>query len=467
MTMSVEMSNLGPLRSARADLADLTVLVGKNNTGKTFFATVLHRVLNASSPLHLASRSLRKPPAVLKEWIENQIQVCLDQENGKVTPLENPSRDVLEWINSATDSSLKMFGHNVRNDIEYAFGVEASELRHTASRHSRNCFLRINHTNPDWEVKIRFDSNDINTKGPEPNYWLSRIPGKIQKATNRIHRLAQIGGLDVEGRFTHYESNIYRSLLSDLYKSWPRRAIHFPAGRTGIMQSYQILAEAAVRQAAVAGIRPVENESLPGTSADFLSLLINLRSGNLKRKKTSPIMREGIEKLEKNLGALIKLDRNKESGDMIVAVTPEGEFPMSRTSSMLSELAPMLLALKNNIGKGDHITIDEPESHLHPEMQRTVASFLVDMVNCGIGVALTTHSDFFLGQLNNAIRTDKLEQSISASLFTRGDRGCINEPLSIDPIDAIDESTFTIEMEKLYNETADIVDALLIKTNPS
>ena len=38
MTVSVEVSNLGPLRSARADIADLNVLVGRNNTGKTFSA---------------------------------------------------------------------------------------------------------------------------------------------------------------------------------------------------------------------------------------------------------------------------------------------------------------------------------------------------------------------------------------------------------------------------------------------
>ena len=48
MSIFVEVSNLGPLRSAEVEMADLTLLIGDNNTGKTFFATVLHRVLRAS-----------------------------------------------------------------------------------------------------------------------------------------------------------------------------------------------------------------------------------------------------------------------------------------------------------------------------------------------------------------------------------------------------------------------------------
>ena len=87
MTVSVEVSNLGPLRSARVDIADLNVLVGKNNTGKTFFATVLHRVLNASSHVRPVRWPLQDVPPSLQEWIETQIGICLDRSNGEPRPL--------------------------------------------------------------------------------------------------------------------------------------------------------------------------------------------------------------------------------------------------------------------------------------------------------------------------------------------------------------------------------------------
>ena len=62
MGISVEVHNLGPLESARIELADLNVLVGENNTGKSFFATVLHRAPPCSTvsqrpPMHPMRRA--------------------------------------------------------------------------------------------------------------------------------------------------------------------------------------------------------------------------------------------------------------------------------------------------------------------------------------------------------------------------------------------------------------------------
>lgn len=463
MTVSVEVSNLGPLRSAQADIADLTVLVGRNNTGKTFFATVLHRVLNASSLVRPARWPLQDVPSSLQEWIETQISLCLDQPDGKPLPLDNPSEDVLEWVESAIDATLRMFGLFVLNDIEYAFGLKSSELRRrTASRRAHDCWLRINNTNRDWEVEIRFDSDDIESKGPDPHRWLARLPEKIQQVTNMSPEpFAHLRGHDFSRNASYYMGRIYRSWLSDLYEGLPHRAVHLPAGRSGIMKSYQVLAGAVVRQATEAGIRPIEIEPLPGTSSDLLAFLIKPPGGtwHLNRRSNSSLP-SLISTLEEQLRATIVKTQNIESRELVVALTPEGEFPISQTSSMLSELAPLLLILKDDIGIGDYLTIDEPESHLHPAMQRTIASFLVETVDLGIGVILTTHSDFFLGELNNAIRARKLNKSISALLFTR-DKWCVNKNLDIDPIDGIDESTFMDVKESLYDETADLIDALL------
>lgn len=218
-----------------------------------------------------------------------------------------------------------------------------------------------------------------------------------------------------------------------------------------------------MRQAAAAGIRPIEIETLSGTSSDLFAFLIKPTGGHShpKRRRNSSLP-SLISTLEKQLRATIIKTQNAESRELVVALTPEGEFPISQTSSMLSELAPLLLVLKDDIAIGDYLTIDEPESHLHPAMQRTIASFLVETVNLGVGVILTTHSDFFLGELNNVIRARKLnKKSISAWLFTRDDKWCINKKLDIDIIDGIDESTFMDVKESLYDETADLIDALL------
>jgi len=56
------------------------------------------------------------------------------------------------------------------------------------------------------------------------------------------------------------------------------------------------------------------------------------------------------------------------------------------------------LAEKNGL-----LIIDEPELNLHPENQRKMASLLAKLINSGIKVLVTTHSDFLLRELNNRI----------------------------------------------------------------
>jgi predicted ATPase len=46
------------------------------------------------------------------------------------------------------------------------------------------------------------------------------------------------------------------------------------------------------------------------------------------------------------------------------------------------------------------LIIDEPELNLHPENQRKIARLLATLVNIGIKVFITTHSDYIIKELN-------------------------------------------------------------------
>ena len=241
------------------------------------------------------------------------------------------------------------------------------------------------------------------------------------------------------------------------------------------MQSYPVLAAAVVRQSASAGIRPIEFNPLPGTSADFLSLLLSDTEDLPSKQREDPRFRSVIKDFENDLRAEIVIEERTNGIDAVVAVTPEGEFPLSRVSSMLSELAPVILVLKGSLCRSDHITIDEPEAHLHPAMQRRGASFLADVVGRGTGVVVTTHSDFFVGEINNLIRSGKLvdsqaprqrdgrseKPSVCALQFSRDERWCVGRRITLDPVDGIDESTFTNVMESLYDDSVQFINELL------
>lgn len=85
---------------------------------------------------------------------------------------------------------------------------------------------------------------------------------------------------------------------------------------------------------------------------------------------------------------------------------PDGmheEIHLSQVSSMVSELAPLVLFLRSGISPGDLLVIEEPEAHLHPETQAQMAVILARLVRTGVTVIVTTHSDWLLEEIGNQI----------------------------------------------------------------
>ena len=246
------------------------------------------------------------------------------------------------------------------------------------------------------------------------------------------------------------------------------------------MQSHSVLAGSVIRQAASAGIRPIKYGTLTGTAADFLSLVLEIPESlvDLKDQYRPSRFDPLVDKFEEDLQVKIEVDANIEGMDSIVAVTSEGRFPMARTSSMLSELAPLLLVLRTPYSV-DHLTIDEPEAHLHPAMQMRVASFLARLVNNGVRIVLTTHSDFFITQFNNMMRVHELSDSadnpfdlpsidrsrVRSLRFSRENGACVAQSVEPDRIDGVDESTFTDVMRMQYDTTSKLVNDLIDSSN--
>ena len=244
------------------------------------------------------------------------------------------------------------------------------------------------------------------------------------------------------------------------------------------MQSHSVLAGSVIRQATYAGIRQIKFGTLTGTAADFLSLVLEIPELLFEAKDMPSVFDPLVDEFEEDLQVAIKVDPNAEGVDSIVAVTSEGRFPMARTSSMLSELAPLLLVLRSHYFV-DHLTIDEPEAHLHPAMQMSVASFLAKLVNNGVRIVLTTHSDFFVTQFNNMMRVHELSDSaenpfglpsidrsrVRCLRFSRENGACVAQRVDPDRIDGVDESTFTDVMREQYDATSQLVNDLIDSSN--
>ena len=78
-------------------------------------------------------------------------------------------------------------------------------------------------------------------------------------------------------------------------------------------------------------------------------------------------------------------------------------LPLTNASSMVSELAPVVLYLRHVVSPDDLLIIDEPESHLHPAMQVAFTRQIAAIAGAGVRVLLTTHSEWVLEALGNVV----------------------------------------------------------------
>ena len=86
-------------------------------------------------------------------------------------------------------------------------------------------------------------------------------------------------------------------------------------------------------------------------------------------------------------------------------------LPLMNTSSMVSELAPVVLYLRHVVRPGETLIIEEPEAHLHPAMQVEFTRQIAALVHAGVRVIVTTHSEWVLEELANIVQRSKLPKA--------------------------------------------------------
>ena len=150
--------------------------------------------------------------------------------------------------------------------------------------------------------------------------------------------------------------------------------------------------------------------ALSGVLADFLENLVGL--GEPRRQHNNN------ENLAANLEQRILkgkiYSKNSETGYPMFSYQPQGwreDLPLMNTSSMVSELAPVVLYLRHIVQPGDVLIIEEPESHLHPAIQVEFIRQLAGVVHSGVHVMLTTHSEWVLDELANLVRLSELKKA--------------------------------------------------------
>lgn len=210
-----------------------------------------------------------------------------------------------------------------------------------------------------------------------------------------------------------------------------------------------------------------ESATLSGMIADFLKQIINYD----ERRVPSDEMSEVAKFLEdKVLRGEIEVKRNA-AGSLEFRYQPqkaEQTLRMNRSSSMVSELAPLVLFLRGIVQLGDTLIIEEPEAHLHPAAQTKVAVTLARLVRAGVRIIITTHSDWLLEQIGNLVREGEVmklrkNKTEPATWLTKEEVGAwwfrVDKPVQEIPfkhIAGIEPEEYGEVAEKLYNRSVDL-----------
>lgn len=477
MGMALKIQNFGPVRKGEVELCPLTVLIGPNNTGKSVVAMLSYSA-TANAPRALlyrymdpmrrtVSRKYRRlvglheqPPRAVQE---QAVELVASLHGSPSSPPLSLKRELRQYLIAGTTAWLSTYAEDFSEELERAFGAKLRDLTRTQGGRHMPAALTIESDNPPWKVQVSF------VRGvPHVELLWDQDIGRVFAAFQRAQS-KQVEPRRAPARFQPGE--LLEWVAQRFFDEFPAASYYLPAARSGILQSHRALASSVMRNAPLVGIEEMQVPKISGVLADFISQLLTIgrrRSGHFNQLAGQ--LEQAV------LQGKIRLEEDPSTYPEISYETRGVNFPLHRTSSMISELAPVVLYLRYVLRRDDLLIIEEPESHLHPESQVQFARVIAELVNQDLHIVLTTHSDYFLQQLNNSMLLGQLRlrgedpppsahnlpslptTRVSAYLFNnaQGTPGTLIQRLQVTEHDGILAEDFHRVAESLYQQTMEL-----------
>lgn len=511
--LSVAVRDFGPIRRATVELRPLTVFVGQSNTGKSCLARLIYALHNLfrttndqGSPPRSAmqglSCSLDGFPLVpqlkrnkisaeqirtLMGWIASVVedkQRLREELPDSIVNIIRPSFELASQSTPLIDNEImRCFGQNTMKElIRFGARDDASiEINKMRSRNSGNadlfaCNIHLTPRGTEINSSIPLGAQlRIEDDGFSKDFQLAR---NVIETSERVDLFPAQSGehRNVKEILEHYTasyiSTLAHSALPIVVEPLHTHAYYLPADRTGVMYAHRAIVSALVGSVPTAGFRPAINvPPLSGILTDFLQEIIGLNSDPRGPRRPEDDLGKQIE--DRVLRGSVMIGRNDTYP--CLSYRPDGarkNIPLANSSSMVSELAPVVLYLRHIVQRGDVLIIEEPESHLHPEMQSTLACEISRLVKSGVRVLITTHSELILEQLGNLIRASNLPHAsridiadsdsvldpdtVGVWLFTyeAEEQGSIVEEAVLDSDSGLFRVGYGAVRETLYNQSA-------------
>lgn len=398
--MKLKIENVAKIEHAEIEMNGITVIAGKNNTGKSTIGKVTFSLFNSLS--NIEARLAQQKEQLIYKQLRYRLDDIGRGENGadyypvSSSTLHSCARELCECDG----------GEEQQQIIRRLFKKTAEWLEVQAMEEAT---ARI-----DTDIsEIKNLSMDRLTKSVVSAYFSRIFYGNIcnvsrRKAQARIEATIKAGKVVLTFRneaCTEFEQGI-EVLNRAFYLDSP-----FILNRLNTGGPYDEMERALVR-----GLRS-ERDAMEDA---------------VQHSITSDKIHNVMKLLDSVTRGSVSVDESRE----YMFCEQDAEVPLSvvNLSAGLKSFVIIKMLLENHsLRERDVLILDEPEIHLHPEWQMKYAEIIVLLQKeFDLTVILTTHSSHFLEALQLYAHIHGLEEKCNYYLTEQGDYGCVLKDMTDD-----------------------------------
>jgi len=380
--MKISFENLGAAEYGEIELANLTIVCGENNTGKTYITYLIYCLL--SSWRQLTDINLKPELTSLFQdgtaKIDLQTKIADKWSEICSVTLEKFKKDFPEMLASNSGLFAKML---LNVDIPLNTAWREKEYKNELRGAKGNLLVSMTKEANSAVLELaapKQEDSAMHTMLSLGDFIEERLFSMILEETIPnvfIASTERTGATTFRKQLNLATSNLI-DLLSQAHKDGERSLTLSKVFQT-------IYGKQEYAQPVKDNVRFINQ--LPDSNVEFGELY-----------KESPDLLKRFESIAGGTYAT-----NKEG---LTYFQPKGtslKLGLGEVSSSVRSLLIIWYWLKHEAKKGDMLIMDEPELNLHPSNQRRLARFLAALVNQGLKVFITTHSDYIVKEFNTLI----------------------------------------------------------------
>jgi len=370
--MEYKLRNIGSITSSDLSIKPLTVIAGKNGSGKTFATKSLYAILSSvheNSFGHIVTDKLRTLIVqTLFYFNAEQIQ----------------KKQMLFKFDELIEKNFVLRDINLENFREVFQGYAQSMLEFIGQNKES-----IDEENTDKIVAIMKEFDDF-IQNPT-KFTDSELETKISKKLKETFQISDLGILKNSAENIKIELDIGTVEIASNSK------IDFEFSESE-MKSIQKLSNIIFLDSPIfLKLRKALNkkENIPlfeEEKGKYLTGIPKYIEDLYKNIDKEYIEELDFEATKTKIGQIINGDVSIDNGQIIYK-SGGRNIPISLTAMGVSSFAIIYLLIRSNtLRKGSYLIIDEPEVHLHPDWQVLLMEILYELAQQGVHVVIASHS---------------------------------------------------------------------------